>query len=57
MPKIEKVTGAEVVTSLGKNFDPDRALIVVAGDAKEITKSLKAAKLGPIQEVSIKDLL
>jgi zinc protease len=55
IPKITAVTPVQVKAAVAKDFDLDRLTIVVAGDGKEVAKSLAAAKL-PFKRVSVKDL-
>ena len=56
---VKKVTEVEpdnVVDAVRKSFDLDHLVIVIAGDAKEIKKSLKASGYENIKLVTIKDL-
>lgn len=55
--EVAKVNSPEVIGALNRHLDPERLVIVVAGDAPEIEKSLKAAKLGPVRRIGVKDLL
>lgn len=53
VPRVEKVTPADVIGALSKSFDLDQLVIVVAGDAREIEKSLKG---WTVRRVSAKEL-
>lgn len=48
VPRVRAVTAAQALAAARKHLDPGRLTVVVAGDAKEIGKSLAAAKLGPV---------
>lgn len=56
VPSVEKVTEKEILSAMSKNFRDDGWVIVIAGDADEIEKSLRAAKLTRIKRVSVRDL-
>ena len=56
VPKINAVEPGDVVAAVSKNFDLNHLVIVVAGDARAISKSLKEAGLGPIRQVSVQSL-
>jgi zinc protease len=57
VPKVSAITAVEVTRALVQDFDLDHVVIAVAGDGKEIEKSLKAAVVGPIKRVSTNDLM
>lgn len=59
VPKVNQVTGGDVVVALNKNFNFDQMTIVVAGDAQKIIHHLNQSRigLGPIDRFSLKDLL
>jgi zinc protease len=54
--KIDAVTLAQVQFAVQKDFDLDHLVMVVAGDAVAIRKSLKAVQLNDIKQVSVSDL-
>jgi zinc protease len=56
VPKVSAVTAAGVASAIAKDFDLAHLTIVIAGDADSIEPGLKAAKLGPLKRVSVKDL-
>lgn len=56
VPKVEKVSSADISAALGKYFDLDQLVIVVAGDAPAIEKSLAAAGFHQVRRFSEKDL-
>ena len=56
IPKIRAVTREDVVRSVAAHFDLDGAVIVVAGNSKEIEKSLAASGLKPVRRVTLADL-
>jgi len=55
--EVVKVNSPDVIAALNRHIDPDRLVIVIAGDAPAIEKSLKEARLGPVRRIGIKDLL
>ena len=56
IPRVSKVSPADVIAAVTRNIDLDKLVIVVAGDAKEIEKSLRAAKFTDFKRVSARDL-
>lgn len=52
IPRVQKVTPVDVIQAVNKNFKLDQLVIVVAGESKEIEKSLNAAKLRPVRKVA-----
>lgn len=59
VPKVNQVTGGDVVVALNKNFNFDQMTVVIAGDAQKIIHHLNESRvgLGPIDRLSLKDLL
>lgn len=56
IPKVSAISPAQVIGAVNRHIDPEKLLIVVAGDAKEIEKSLRAARFTDIRRVSARDL-
>jgi zinc protease len=54
--KVSEVTPEEVTAAVKRDFDLSRAVIVLAGNAKEIEKSLASSKFTRIRRVSARDL-
>jgi predicted Zn-dependent peptidase len=57
VPKIQAVTGADVQRIAGRHIQPDRVLIVIAGDLKSIEAPLRAANFGPVTVVTADEVL
>ena len=57
VPKVSAVTPEDVKSAVEKDFHLDQLVIVVAGDAKEIIKSLKEQDLGSFKLVQVRDLM
>jgi zinc protease len=57
VPQVEGVTQEEVEKAVTKDFDIDHLLIVIAGDAKQVEKSLHEAGIRSIQKIDMKDLM
>jgi predicted Zn-dependent peptidase len=55
--KILAVTKDDVVRVAKKYIDPERVAIIVVGDRKKIEKGIADLKLGPIENLSITDVL
>ena len=56
VPKVRAVTTEDVLAAVAKDFNLDDLVISVAGDAQQISKSLKEAKL-PMVQVDVKQLM
>ncbi len=56
IPKIHAVTALEVQNAIQKDFDIKSMVIVVAGDAKEIKKSLALSKFTAVKLIAGSDL-
>jgi zinc protease len=57
VPKIQAVTGADVQRIAGRHIQPDRVLIVIAGDLKSIEAPLRAANFAPVTVVTADEVL
>jgi zinc protease len=57
VPKIQAVTAADVQRVARQHIQPDRVIVVIAGDLKAIEAPIRAAKLGPVTVVSAEDVL
>jgi zinc protease len=57
VPKVEAVTRDEVKAAVGKHFDLSRLVIVIAGDGKQVSKSLAEAGFANVKRATAKDLL
>lgn len=56
-PKVNAIQAKDVARVVAKDFDIDHAVVVIAGNAKEIEKSLKAAKIHVIKRVTLQELM
>lgn len=56
VPRVRKVEAPDVITAVGRHLDPSALRIVIVGDLKEITPSLKAAGFANLKPVSVRDL-
>ncbi|MEO5969285.1 MAG: pitrilysin family protein [Bdellovibrionia bacterium] len=56
IPKIHAVTQSEVQNAIQKSFDVKNLVVVIAGDSKEIKKSLALSKFNSVKQVAISDL-
>jgi zinc protease len=57
VPKIQAVTAADVQRVAREHIQPNRVIVVVAGDLTSIEGPVKAANLGPITVVTADDIL
>ncbi len=57
VPKIQGVTAADVQRVAREHIQPNRVIVVVAGDLKSIEGPIKAANLGPVTVVTADDML
>jgi zinc protease len=57
VPKIQAVTAADVQRVARQHIQPDRVIVVIAGDLKSIEAPIRAAKLGPVTIVTADDVL
>jgi predicted Zn-dependent peptidase len=55
--RILAVTKEEVQRVAKKYLDPEKVAIVVVGDRKEIEKGIRAFNLGPVQVMTIQEVL
>lgn len=56
-PRILAVTKEDVERVARKYIDPERIAIVIVGDRKKIEKGVAALNLGPIEDLTIEDVL
>jgi len=56
-PRILAVTKEDVERVARKYIDPERIAIVIVGDRKKIEKGVAALNLGPIENLTIEDVL
>ncbi|MCC7044165.1 MAG: insulinase family protein [Acidobacteria bacterium] len=57
VPKIQAVTVADVQRIARQHIQPDRMIVVIAGDLKSIEAPLRAANLGPVTVVTADEVL
>lgn len=57
IPKVLQVTGVDVSNAARAYIDPARMIITVVGDRKSIEQGIRALNLGPVEILSIDDVL
>jgi zinc protease len=57
VPKIQAVTSADVQRAATRYIQPDKFAVVVVGDRKAIEAGIKSLDLGPIDVVSVEDVM
>lgn len=57
IPNVLQVTGDDVVRAAQTHLDPGKMIITVVGDRKSIEKGIRALNLGPVEILSIEDVL
>jgi zinc protease len=57
VPKIQTVSATDVQRVAREHIQPDRVIVVIAGDLKTIEGPVRAAKLGPVTVVAADDVL
>ena len=55
--RVQAVTKADVERVAKKYLDPEKVVIVIVGDRKTIEKGVRELKLGPVEVLSIEDVL
>jgi len=57
IPNVLRITGEDVETAARAYLDPAKMIITVVGDRKSIEKGIRALNLGPVEVLSIDDVL
>jgi predicted Zn-dependent peptidase len=57
VPKIQAITAADVERVAATRIQPERVIVVIAGDLASIEAPVKAANLGPVRVVTADDVL
>jgi zinc protease len=55
--RVSAVRTGDVQEVVKRALNLDQLVVVVAGDASEISKSLESAKLGPVKRISVADIM
>ena len=57
IPSVLQVSGNDVASAARTYLDPEKMIITVVGDRKSIEKGIRALNLGPVEILSIDDVL